>query len=1054
MWKLTVPTLLVLLGLSDVAHASATITLTPASPSVAAGADVNVVLAYSIQGATAGDVLTVDLPPDVGIAGFQVPTDNNGQAAFGGGCTNVPYSMPWDAGCQFTFIGSGASSSGTIELTLRTARYAFPEGANALPISASFTSASGNANDAITLTVNAYADLQIWGGHFSINSSQLVSFQPAGYLEAVPGRLVRMTTYYYNDGNAPYTGLVHSVKLPTLAHYAGSNVPSGETPDTTIVSVPTPTNNRVTYALDRQVGRPSAVSWDGRVSVYGYDYADVVYTYYFIACDDLAGAYGSNGLPLGEQTLHPVYEADADVALVGGGSRVDTFDYNYDSAYTYARACSSEGGASKGHSPGGNRASGEVIDMTFAIYPPDRVPVEEVVAVDALPTNVTLLSTHSHTSTGYSTSFEYYLCRIPGSAGVLIPSATFLSTHRSNAATCWLKPNTNTPANPPWPIGETTHLALYAPVWADTGAFGTTIFPPYVVSQMRVDFEAQEGDLVTNLLHVDGDDFGPFDAVDTFGINNALNYIVALSSQQVPVHQETYNPGTADSPTKFVLAASFWRDGGLLLNPSMHVTLPPGIEPDLDYGDPNDAFVGYHYPLNCPGAPPVNTLPLPTWVKDTHGTADPLDDQWSITFDMDPIGPTDWYSQGCNASDYRHTNYFGVKLTPGFPFVTDAPNTATVTLDIENPSAIGPAAIYNFTALVRMPKEMRVTTVQGCGDGPAEPQIVAGYVNSAGTNLNNVVVTVPIPRVGSPAGTEVDTVFVAMTAPTVVSGGYTQEFSNDGTTWQPIAAVVDPADVRWVRTTLSRLDAYSAGTFGVTLRHIVPATPGDSITFIASIDSDELAPVDVLAPTEYIVGACYARVHVTKTFDDGAGGNAPLTGWTFEARRDGELVDSDTTDAEGRLTLELPPGTYQLAEVLPTAGQITWTPTSQAGPAKTITVAWEDELEFAFSNACTCAADPCATYDCVYPGECVIAEELECGEIVCDLDTGNVPDLICSETRAVAYAIVYDADDRPVGTVRCAQELDGTVACDEISPGKLHVYEGLFCPGIVQGDAP
>jgi len=133
-------------------------------------------------------------------------------------------------------------------------------------------------------------------------------------------------------------------------------------------------------------------------------------------------------------------------------------------------------------------------------------------------------------------------------------------------------------------------------------------------------------------------------------------------------------------------------------------------------------------------------------------------------------------------------------------------------------------------------------------------------------------------------------------------------------------------------------------------------------------------------------------------------------------------------------------------------GQITWTPTSQAGPTRTVVVDWEDsELDVAFTNACSCASDACATYDCVYPGTCVVAEELDCGEVSCDPITGNVPDLVCAAQIAVAYAIVYDAAKRPVGTVRCAQELDGTVACDEVAPGKLHVYEGLFCPGIVEG---
>jgi len=60
----------------------------------------------------------------------------------------------------------------------------------------------------------------------------------------------------------------------------------------------------------------------------------------------------------------------------------------------------------------------------------------------------------------------------------------------------------------------------------------------------------------------------------------------------------------------------------------------------------------------------------------------------------------------------------------------------------------------------------------------------------------------------------------------------------------------------------------------------------------------------------------------------------------------------------------------------------------------------------------------------------------------------------CDAQRAIAYAIVYDAADRPVGTVRCAQELDGTVACDESAPGKLKVYEGLFCPGVDAGGVP
>jgi|GEM_PF-5850144 len=75
----------------------------------------------------------------------------------------------------------------------------------------------------------------------------------------------------------------------------------------------------------------------------------------------------------------------------------------------------------------------------------------------------------------------------------------------------------------------------------------------------------------------------------------------------------------------------------------------------------------------------------------------------------------------------------------------------------------------------------------------------------------------------------------------------------------------------------------------------------------------------------------------------------------------------------------------------------------------------------------------------------------EGGQVVstCEPAYASIPDDTCTPAaRAVAYAIVYDADNKPTGTIRCFQDLAGDVACDEEPDGSITVYNELWCTGV------
>jgi len=104
------------------------------------------------------------------------------------------------------------------------------------------------------------------------------------------------------------------------------------------------------------------------------------------------------------------------------------------------------------------------------------------------------------------------------------------------------------------------------------------------------------------------------------------------------------------------------------------------------------------------------------------------------------------------------------------------------------------------------------------------------------------------------------------------------------------------------------------------------------------------------------------------------------------------------------------------------------------------------------------------------PDGTVISSDAPCGVDACGETTGQVvcqggvavttcdpayplvPDTTCdvADVVAVAYAIVYDGAGAPRGTIRCARDAADAIACDEEegAPGRLRVYDGLFCPGV------
>ena len=67
----------------------------------------------------------------------------------------------------------------------------------------------------------------------------------------------------------------------------------------------------------------------------------------------------------------------------------------------------------------------------------------------------------------------------------------------------------------------------------------------------------------------------------------------------------------------------------------------------------------------------------------------------------------------------------------------------------------------------------------------------------------------------------------------------------------------------------------------------------------------------------------------------------------------------------------------------------------------------------------------------------------------CDPAYQAVPDTSCDTVGlVVTYAVAFDAGGAPRGTIRCTRTPAGVVGCDEDTPGVLHVYDALYCPGV------
>lgn len=383
--------------------------------------------------------------------------------------------------------------------------------------------------------------------------------------------------------------------------------------------------------------------------------------------------------------------------------------------------------------------------------------------------------------------------------------------------------------------------------------------------------------------------------------------------------------------------------------------------------------------------------------------------------------------------------------------------------------AIVSAKSRSVNFVLAVPPEMRAFVSPSCGPGGAPSFVVEGK-NTGGVNLTEADLVFAIP-----AGTTLTSAQV-LEAP----AGALLEMANSASgPWVPVAASGTATHVKLSLPSGVVLPPVSNNrmSFEVVL---AGGTNGSDLTATGTLSANPLAEPAVGSGT-FTVGSC-VPVTIQKFWDidfDGVrDANEPgLSGWVFEVTTSlGGLVAQPVTDTTGEVTLQVPAGTYSVAEQIPPSPSPftpDWVPTT-GGPSEPLIIAvGSGPQTLTFGNACGCPEntdnDLCTERLCVRVAndEVVDIKDFACtDETPIDCDGNACTTQVCDpaigcvegsssaspcEDEVVYFLPIRDGTNGLVAAIRCVVPTDGSAPSCDTDAGQLVLYpdQGGACGGAV-----
>lgn len=517
-----------------------------------------------------------------------------------------------------------------------------------------------------------------------------------------------------------------------------------------------------------------------------------------------------------------------------------------------------------------------------------------------------------------------------------------------------------------------------------------------------------------------------------------------------------------------------WRDSNKLipLNPSFNVTIPAGVRIEnistVPYAqEQNDGTQVYG---TCAGggsmeaATLLNPEPFPAGVLNSPTTL-------AIDFGTTATPCSVESSSGYFALNFCVDDQRAWANGDIVSFQVEAMGADNGPADY---AAECPATLSSKTQKVdfslAVPPEMRAFVSAACGEGGGPSFVVEGK-NTGGVDLTDATLVFALPD---------NTTLVSVTPGEAPVGAILEMADSLGGPWTTAGA---SATANFVRLSLPSGVPLPPVSNNRMVFSVELSTTAPNNTVLSATGTMAANPLSEPAVGEgaFTVGTC-VTVTIEKFWDvdsdgDKDAGDLPLSGWLFEVTTElGGLVAQPVTDANGSVTIQLPAGSYDVTEIMPSspaAETPNWFATTPGGDQQSVTIGVGSAAQtLVFGNECGCPEDTddnlCTGRHCVYSANaavdlkdftCSVEEVLDCDgnactTQVCDPEVGctgsSSTDSPCDD-QIVYYLPVRHTTDGLVASIRCVVPADNMTApvCDVENDGslKLYVGQGEMCSG-------
>ena len=883
-----------------------------------AGDQVNYAITYTVTGdAVLGVDITFDMPAGLVFFDDAIPTDATG------GCELDP-GEDFDYACSWSLQPSVGGTSGQLLVLTRAAFFEIEEGE---VLTASVTLGGQYEEAGVPTAIPQQSRTFDATGSAASAVTTSDSIGPSDWIVNPADGEVGLAYWYVldigNGGNGRLSpGWTVSDTLPASLRFLEwtSDHPYAE------LTAPAPfTSGTLTLESPDQLGATDPSDGDP------VDQGLNVELRVFLPCSELPTNVGAIG--------HS-WSVDGEEPLAGGGADPKSHSHGSGSLPLSATlACGTGGGGLKTSNPQDDIGEGNNLIYAISFQPPNGVlPIDDVVIVDYLPPEVEFVAVSSAAKP--AGEFDTWYCVLPGVPEVF-DDAAFLATHQGAGCS----------QSEPVDASTVTHLVYHAAQWGSSD--GISQFTTTTLTRPLLGLT--EGTVATNQATL----FSAPEALEIPLTDPVTIHSAALPLVEIASDEEG---GSLAQGKQFVytIGAGSSISFAPLANPTLAVTLPPGV----------DLVSAELLPFDKPQCP---WLPAPTTFDDSPLQTDQGDGSTLLVWTFGSVAdPTEVPNQcGPGETNYPIVIELTVVLDPEHPFVNGDVFTTTGTLSGANQTGNGTDAL---PLTVAVPGEIRVRVEPSC-DADNDPALLVTYQNTGGTDVDDLIVTVPVPKSGD-AGTQIDTTF----KPPAAGLAPGQQLLVAGT-WIDVVPA-DLGSVEAVRLTVTTLAPFTPEQeFRVALTVPPGTAAGTLIQGSATIEADNLVAVGSGFSGAIKVALCPGELDLHAFFDedlsgDQGGAELDLAGWTVTITdtATGIAVD-DILDDSGDLLRSLAPGDHTVVLTPPAAEPGDPAPDALfafAGTSATVTItSGGPPHELTLAVTCGCDDDnSCTTDTCSLAQQC------------------------------------------------------------------------------------